>query len=240
MADFIFADKYRLEKGVTRDFYETFLKGLVHKHNNLMGVIQGFSSLILYDDGISNEVRDSAQQMQDSAKIASELNREVLIAAGCSHFEEGQFSLTDMMPFLQGKAEEACNGPGVALQVSPIESLPPVRGDGGKFTQIFEHLIRNAAEAAASTSGGSVAIDAFPPGQASPGGTVDLFIRNTSEELDEEAICNAFVPFETTKGSDHFGLGLTTAAVLAGEMDMRLGLRHADATTTAWVAMPVA
>ena len=41
MADFIFADNYRLDESPTRNFYELFLKGLVHKHNNLMGVIQG-------------------------------------------------------------------------------------------------------------------------------------------------------------------------------------------------------
>ena len=80
MADFIFADDYRLDESPTRNFYELFLKGLVHKHNNLMGVIQGFSSLILYDDDISSEVRDCAQQMQDSSKVASDFE------SGSAHF----------------------------------------------------------------------------------------------------------------------------------------------------------
>lgn len=240
MADFFFADDYRLDQSPTRAFYETFLKGLVHKHNNLMGVIQGFSSLILYDEEISEEVRDSAQQMQDSSKIASTLNQEVLTSAGCSRCDEGAVSITDLLSFWKDKAGGICQDAGVGLQITPREGLPVVKGDGGKLSEIFFHLVRNAAEAAAEISGGSVAVDLFPPGEASPGTNVDLFVRNTSVAMSDDDVRKAFEPFHTNKGSEHFGLGLTTAAVLSGQMGMRLGLRHAEGTTTAWLAMPQA
>lgn len=240
MADFFFADRYRLDEGPTRDFYESFLKGLVHKHNNLMGVIQGFSSLILYDDGISSEVRESAQQMQDSSKVASDLNQEVLIASGCSRCDRSAVSIGELVTFWSDKANEICNRAGVALQVNARDGLPAVTGDGGKLTDVFTELIKNAAEGAAEVGGGSVAIDIFPPGEASPGTNVDLFIRNSSPAMDAEALEKAFEPFHTTKGAEYFGIGLTAAAVMAGQMGMRLGLRHADATTTAWLAMPPA
>ena len=84
MADFLYADDFRLGQGPTRRFYEFFLKGYVHKHNNLMGVIQGFSALILFDDTINEEVRESAEQMQTSARAATDLNREILGATGCA------------------------------------------------------------------------------------------------------------------------------------------------------------
>lgn len=238
MADFFFADDYRLDQSPTREFYETFLKGFVHKHNNLMGVIQGFSSLILYDDSINDEVRESAQQMQDSSKIASSLNQEVLISAGCSRVDDGTASVGDLVTFWKDKAGEICQASGVGLIVNPREGLPRVKGDGSKLSEVFFNLVRNAAEAAAQVSGGSVAVDLFPPGEASPGNNVDLFIRNTSVEMSEADVKKAFEAFHTSKGSEHFGLGLTTAAVISGQMGMRLGLRHADGTTTAWLAMP--
>ncbi|MDF1824874.1 MAG: ATP-binding protein [Verrucomicrobiales bacterium] len=238
MADFYFADDYRLDQSPTREFYETFLKGFVHKHNNLMGVIQGFSSLILYDDDINEEVRESAQQMQDSSKIASSLNQEVLISAGCSRCDDGTASVTDLMTYWKDKAGEICQAAGVGLQINSRDGLPRVKGDGSKLSEIFFHLVRNAAEAAAEVSEGSVAVDLFPPGEASPGTNVDLFVRNTSVPMSEEDVKKAFEPFHTSKGSEHFGLGLTTACVISGQMGMRLGLRHADGTTTAWLAMP--
>lgn len=240
MADFFFADDYRLDESPTRDFYETFLKGLVHKHNNLMGVIQGFSSLILYDDGISEEVRDSAQQMQDSSKMASTLNQEVLISSGCGRCEEGAVAMTDVLGYWKNKAEEICGAANVGVQISPRDGLPSVKGDSGKLSEIFVHLVKNAAEAAAEVSGGSVAVDLFPPGEASPGNNVDLFVRNTSVAMSDEEVKKSFEAFHTSKGSDHFGLGLTTAAVISGQMGMRLGMRHAEGTTTVWLAMPQA
>lgn len=240
MADFFFADEYRLDQSPTRDFYEVFLKGLVHKHNNLMGVIQGFSSLILYDDGISEEVRDSAQQMQDSSKIASVLNQEVLSSAGCAHCEEGTIIISDVLNYWRNKAGEICEASEVGLEINARDGLPTVKGDGAKLSEIFAHLARNAAEAAAEVSSGSVAIDIFPPGEASPGNNVDLFVRNTSVAMSEEDVKKSFEPFHTSKGSEHFGLGLTTASVISGQMGMRLGMRHAEGTTTVWLAMPQA
>jgi len=240
MADFIFADQYRLEEGPTRTFYENYLKGLVHKHNNLMGVIQGFSSLILYDEGISSEVRENAQQMQDSAKRSSDLNRDVLTAAGCGRCEPERVELAGMLDYWRGKAEEMCGAAGVPLHFEARQGLVPVRGESGKITEIYTHLLRNAVESAKEVSGGSVAVDLFPPGEASPGDNVDLFVRNSCEQLATEDLERAFEPFHTTKGSEHFGLGLTAAAILAGQMEQRLGLRFADATMTAWLALPPA
>jgi signal transduction histidine kinase len=240
MAEFIFADDYRLDESSTRRFYEFFLKGLVHKHNNLMGVIQGFSSLILYDEDISDEVRENAQQMQDSAKIASELNRDVLVAGGCGRCDMESVAVADVLPYWSETANEICTAAGVSMQTNFSEGLPAISGDRGKLTEVFKQLVRNAADAASEIGGGSVAIDIFPPGQASPGNNVDLFIRNSSGEMSADDLRQAFEPFHSSKGANAFGLGLTIAAVLAGQMGMRLGLRHAEATTTAWLAMPPA
>tara|TARA_R110002096_G_scaffold32485_3_gene94387 strand:+ start:1366 stop:2091 length:726 start_codon:yes stop_codon:yes gene_type:complete len=238
MADFIFADDYQLDESPTRRFYEEFMKGLVHKHNNLMGVIQGFSSLILYDDGISDDVRESAKQMQDASKTASDLNREILIATGCSRCDKDTLTLDVVFPHWKNKADEICKASGVSVHVNYREGLPAITGDSRKLGEIFSQLMMNAAEAAAETPNGSVAIDMFPPGEASPGSNVDMFIRNTSIEMSEDDLKRVFEPFHTTKGSEHFGIGMTTAAVLAGQMGMRLGLRYAEGTTTAWISLP--
>lgn len=237
MADFVFADDYQLGQNSTRRFYEQFLKGYIHKHNNLMGVIQGFSSLILYDDTINEEVRESAEQIQTSARVASDLNREVMGASGCGRVDLGAVRLSDILPFWKGKCEEICAASMVKFALTVRENIPPLAGDSAKLGELIFHLVRNAAESAGDFSQGSVAVDFFPPGEASPGTNVDLFIRNTSAELGPDALHRAFIPFETTKGSEHFGIGLTTAAVLAGDMGMRLGLRCANGTMTAWLAI---
>ncbi len=205
-----------------------------------MGVIQGFSSLILYDDSINDEVRENAEQMQTSSKAATELNREVLGAAGCARCETSPMQLVDALPFWKSKTEELCSAAGTAFALEAHPGLPPVLADSTRLAEVYFHLLRNAAEGAAEHPGGHVAVDLFPPGAASPGGTVDLFVRNRSADLGAEALAKCFLPFETTKGAGHFGIGLTSAAILAGDMGMRLGLRCAEGTMTAWLAIPAA
>lgn len=240
MSDFVFADDYRLAPGPTRQFYELFLKGYVHKHNNLMGVIQGFSSLILYDDTINDEVRESAEQMQISAKAATDLNRDVLSAAGCARCDAAPMRIPDALAYWSSKAQEICAKGSVPFELNAKDGLPPVMADSTRLGELVFHLVRNAAEAATGFPGSPVVVDLFPPGTASEVGTVDLFVRNRSADIDAAGLRRCFQPFETSKGADHFGIGLTSAAVLAGDMGVRLGLRNADGIMTAWLAVPVA
>lgn len=236
---FLFADHLVLDDSPTRDFYKSVLQGLIHKNNNVLGVIQGFSSLILMDD-VSKSVRDNIEQMRNASQTASDLSRVILTASGCSRVVCDPISLQELIPHIEQTAGECCEKSGVPLQFTTRPNLPLVLADGGKLSELLTELIRNAAEAAGEIPAGEVAIDILPPGEASPleDGRVDFFIRNSSEPLSSEAIREAFIPFHGSKSSEHFGLGLTAAGVLAGQMGMKLGLRHSEGTTTAWLSLP--
>ena len=238
---FLFADHLVLDDSPTRDFYKSVLQGLIHKNNNVLGVVQGFSSLILMDE-VSKSVRDNIEQMRNAANTASDLARVILTASGCSRVACDPISLEEMIPHIEQTAGECCEKNGVPLQFTTRPHLPRVLADGGKLSELLTELIRNAAEAAGEVPAGEVAIDILPPGEASPieEGRVDFFIRNSSGPLSPEAIREAFIPFHSSKSSEHFGLGLTAAGVLSGQMGMRLGLRHSEGTTTAWLSLPVA
>jgi signal transduction histidine kinase len=69
---------------------------------------------------------------------------------------------------------------------------------------------------------------------------VDIFIRNSGPTIPPENLPKVFEPFMTTKESSHYGIGLTAAAVLSGMMDIPLGIRSKDGTTTVWLQVPVA
>ncbi|MEM7696799.1 MAG: ATP-binding protein [Verrucomicrobiota bacterium] len=240
MSDFIFAEAYVLEPSITRSYYESFSKGFVHKINNQIGIIQGFASLVQYEDNIPESIKEAIDQIQSATAATSAVNQAALIASGCSAVDQGQVDLAAMNHFLKEKCEGIAAEANVPLQFDFREGVPLVQGDTRHLSNIIEHLVRNAVEAAKEIDGGTVAVDAFAPGEASESGHVDLFIRNSSAELSADQISKSFEPFESTKGSDHFGLGLTISAVLANDMKMRLGLRYAEETTTAWLAMPVA
>jgi len=240
MADFVFADNYSLGAGHARDYLRIFLRGLVHKQNNYLGVIQGFSSLMLTEEGITPGIRENALQMHESAKIASRMNEALLGAAGNPGVSVEKMNFADVRSFLVRKAEEVGAQHGVSVATTIGEALPDLRGDAGALRDVLVPLLVNAVEGAAETESRAASLDVFAPGKASESGHIDLFVRNSAADLSEPELEKCFEPFHSTKSGEHFGLGLTAAAILAGDMGMRLGLRSESGTMTAWLAIPPA
>lgn len=239
---FFFADHLVLDESPTRDFYKSILQGLIHKNNNVLGVIQGFSSLILMDDGLAPSLRENVEQMKNSSMDASELAKVMLTAGGCARVLPETVDLAEFLPNIERKTREACEEQSLSVRFNASPDLPPIVADSNRLNELLTELIRNAAEAAGTVSGGEVAVDVLPPGEASGVelNRVDFFIRNSGEDIPEEKLHEIFKPFLSTKGSTHYGLGMTSAGVLAGQMNMRLGIRSAEGTTTVWLSMPVA
>jgi signal transduction histidine kinase len=240
MAEFFFADKYVLDDGTSRDFYVAFMKGLVHKTNNLVGVVQGFGSLVLMENNLDREVRENITQMDSAARAMTELNKKVLVATGCGKLDIGEVNLPDIFKFQEQKAKSIGAGLGVNLKFQVAPNLPKVMMDTPKFSEVFENLIKNAVESAATTPGKVVAVEVYGPGTATPSGYVDLFIRNTSANIPAAKMPELFEGFYSSKGNHHFGLGLTIAAILCGQMKIRLGLKNENNVMTTWLSIPVA
>lgn len=236
--NFVFADHLVLDESPTRDFYREMLQGLVHKNNNVFGVIQGFSSLILMESGLDSGVKENVEEMKKSSVSASDLAKTILTSAGCSRVKPESTALGEFFPWIESNARELCNQNGVELVFNGGSDLPNVSVDSTKINELFGSLIQNAAEAAAGQPGGKVAIDVLKV--SNDENRVDLFIRNTTtRDFTNEELKKFYEPFYTTRdASIHNGLGLTTAGVLAGQMGMRLGLRSSDNTMTAWLSMP--
>ena len=99
-------------------------------------------------------------------------------------------------------------------------TVPEVKGDAAHLKQALVELVTNAAEEAGK-AGGEMAMDILSPGQATPmeENRVDIFVRNTGSEIPADQLENIFKPFFTTKESDHYGVGLTIAGVLANRWD---------------------
>ncbi len=237
MGEFVFADQFVLESGKTREFFLGFLKGLVHKSNNLVGVVQGFGSLVLLEDDLTEGTRENIEQMDSAARSMSELNKKVLTAGGCANVVCTDANISEMADYLQTKAEAAAAANGVQLSFSTAGGLSPVSIDGSRFHEVFGELINNAAEGAGESEAKAVSVS-FQPGE---NGGVDLLIKNSlaSSEMVPK-MEEMFDFFHSTKGNDHIGIGLITAAVLCGQMSIRLALKNDGTDMTTWLQIPKA
>lgn len=238
---FIFADRFAITDEANAEFYNQLLRGLTHKLNNLLAVIQGFSSLIMMDDGLDETVIENLTHMKEAAQNASGLSERILPAGGCCNCSVQSLKLQDYLPMIDTALREPFVKANVPFQLNAPAEMPAVNVDPGRLKEILLELLTNAAEAAAP-NGGEVALDILNPGQASPAESrmLDIFVRNTGSQIDMSKVEQIFQPFHSTKDSSHFGVGLTTAAVLSKQMGMRLGVNSENNTTTFWLSVPLA
>ncbi len=241
-SDFHFADLLILDDSNTRAFYKNLLQGLIHKNNNTLGVIQGFATLISMEEGLNEEMTENIDHMRHAITNASELAKIILTSGGCANIEPEAADISVMLPYLEQSSKSICEKLGATLQLNQNSPLPPVLVDNGRFQELVRELIKNAAEATVESGQGEVVIDILPPGSitASENHRVDIFVRNTCKDIEADRLKKVFDPFFTTKNNNHYGLGLTTAGVLAGQMKMRLGIRSSEGTTTAWLSIATA
>ncbi len=238
---FVFADHLTLDESPTRDFYKDLLRGLAHKNNNVLAVVQGFSSLILMSDDLDENTRENVQQMRDSSQHAATLSGErILTASGCARISAQPIQLAEYLPLMEGSLRQICERNKVGFTMTLGENLPRVSADTSRLKELLVELMNNAAEAAAEAPGGLVQLDILPPGVVSPieENRLDMIFRNNGASISEERLTEVFRPFYSTKGSHHFGIGITTAGVLAGQMKMRLGITSGEGLTTVWVSAP--
>ncbi len=225
------------------DFFNTLIRGLVHKQNNFLAVIQGFSSLILMNDGLDETTRENLDHMKDAAQGAAGLAERIMAASGCVRITPQPVQLKDYLPVMDHSLRAPFQKHGVPFQINISPDVPPVMVDSGRLKEILGDLLLNAAEAVtASGQSGAAALDVLPPGSVpeSRPGHVDIFVRNTGAPIAPEKLKDVFKPFASTRDSRHFGIGLTVASVLASQMGGTLGVRSNAEATTFWLSIPVA
>jgi len=224
------------------EFWYDLHKGLIHKHNNFLAVIQGFASLILMGGEVDGTTKENLEHIKEATQGATAMGERFLTAAGLSRINLQPVQLAEYLPLMEGNLRLPCQRLNVPLQVSVTPGVPAVKADNAKLKDLLLELIQNGAEAvAASGKPGAVALDVLPPGQVPEGrpGFVDIFVRNTGA-IPPEKMQDIFKSFKSTRDGKHLGIGLKIAAMLAAQMGGTLGLKVQQEPTTFWVSLPVA
>ncbi len=236
---FVFADQFVINDSANAEYYAQLLRGMTHKLNNLLAVIQGFSSLILMDEGIDETIVENLGHIKEASVSASGLSERMLPAGGCTHITIQNLALCDFLPMVENSLKEPFEKAGIPVNIKCPADVPAVKADPGRLKDILMELLSNAAEAAAD-GGGQASFEIYKPGgfSAIEQNRVDILVRNTGSTIPEEKLSTIWEPFSSTKESRHLGVGLSIAAVLAGQMDMKLGVHSAEGTTTFWLSVP--
>jgi PAS domain S-box-containing protein len=193
--------------------------GVAHDFNNMLGVIVGYSDLVLQGVSPTDPLRKKVEEIQKASERARNLTGQLLAFSRRQILEPQVLDLrvlvADMKPML-------CRLIGEHIELTLLSAaaeIGRVKVDQGQMEQILLNLVVNARDA--MPQGGLVRVETKNveideqfarqhPG-ARPGAYVMLAVSDTGSGIDEETKAHIFEPFYTTKEKGKgTGLGLAT------------------------------
>jgi CheY-like chemotaxis protein len=190
--------------------------GVAHDFNNMLGVILGYSALLL------GKVRDGAdrarlEQIVRAGERAAGLTRQLLAFSRKQVLQPRVLALNDLVMDMEGMLKRMI-GEDILL-ATILQEVGNVKADPGQIEQVLMNLVVNARDS--MPRGGQLTIQtsnvtldasyAAERPEVRAGSYVMLAVRDTGIGMAPETRRQIFEPFFTTKGpTEGTGLGLAT------------------------------
>ncbi|MGD8256745.1 MAG: response regulator, partial [Desulfobacterales bacterium] len=195
----------------------TLAGGIAHDFNNLLMTIQGNTSLMLYNMGISDPLYESLKNIEKSVKNGAKLTRQLLGYARKGNYQVTPLDLNDLV---KETAEAiARTRKEITIHSELAEDLDAVLADQGQIEQVLLNLYVNASDA--MPEGGKLTLITRNmtlkdvngmPHTSMPENFVELTVSDTGIGMDKKTLGRIFEPFFTTKEMGK-GTGLGLASV---------------------------
>jgi nitrogen-specific signal transduction histidine kinase/ActR/RegA family two-component response regulator len=192
--------------------------GVAHDFNNILTVVHGHASLLLYDQELSKPAANSARQIAQAVERAAGLNRQLLTFSRRQVMQPRRLDLNEVvsnMTMMLGRIL----GEDITLQLNYSPHPAHVHADASMIEQVLLNLAVNARDAmpgggqlAIKISGTSLAAKhlSYHP-EARAGEFICLGVVDNGCGIAPENLRRIFEPFFTTKEvGKGTGLGLAT------------------------------
>ncbi len=182
----------------------TLAAGVAHELNNPLGVILGFTDLLLEKFDKDSQDFQDLKTIERHSLHCKEVVENLLSFARHGEGTSEYFDLYDSIHEIIGVVKHSLDMNNIHLRLDLLPGLPVVKGDARQMQQVFLNLINNAS--AAMKDGGILEIrTSLDNGQ----GRVCIAVRDNGHGIKEEHLENIFDPFFTTKSEgEGTGLGL--------------------------------
>jgi PAS domain S-box-containing protein len=192
--------------------------GVAHDFNNMLGVIIGYSELLLERNDSDERSYKAAEEIRTAAERAAALTRQLLAFSRKQVLEPRLLDLNVVVTNLV-KMLHRLIGESVELVILPGEGIGTVKADPGQVEQVILNLAVNARDA--MPQGGRLVIETSNVAMGAndididkslePGRYVLLTIADSGHGMPPEIRDRIFEPFFTTKEAGKgTGLGLST------------------------------
>jgi PAS domain S-box-containing protein len=210
----------------------TLAAGIAHDFNNLLTGLIGNVSLAQMSLTSSHEARSLLDEAQRAASRATALTRQLLT------FAKGGAPLRRRMNLgqvVRDSANLAISGTNVSCQFDLPEEDLAAMADEGQLAQVFQNLVRNAAES--MPQGGTVRVK-LSQQAGSDGDEISVEVTDQGPGIAPELLDKIFLPFFSTKERGS-GLGLAVAYSIIQKHGGRIQVSSAlGVGTTFRVSLP--
>jgi len=195
----------------------TLAAGIAHDFNNLLGGIIGYTSLIQLEDNLDESVKEIINAIEETAKRASNLTKQLLGFARKGKYENKPVQLNDILDEVYGIITLRLQKK-ISIKKKYAKNLRMVMGDSSQFQEVFLNICLNAIDA--MPNGGTLTLKSecvendhsfkkkFPHPRASA--YVHIAIQDTGVGIDSDTLSKILDPFFTTKSPGRgTGLGLS-------------------------------
>jgi signal transduction histidine kinase/ActR/RegA family two-component response regulator len=190
--------------------------GVAHDFNNLLTAIRGHAELLLADLPEGDAIRDDIHEIEDAARRATGLTRQLLAFSRKQVLQPRALDLNAVVQDMERMVGRLI-GEHITLVASLSPELASIRADRSQIEQVVLNLAVNARDA--MPAGGRLLIetavidtpDGSPHPEVRAGRWVMLRVSDTGVGMDAATSAQAFEPFFTTKPPGQgTGLGLST------------------------------
>jgi two-component system, NtrC family, sensor kinase len=191
----------------------TLAAGVAHEINNPVGVMLGFTELLLDKlppDSKEHEMLKTIERQGLNAKrIVENLMTFARQPAKHEDFTDVNEDITNVLALVQNNLLTKK----VDVELRMAKGLPRIRGDAGELQQVFLNLINNAA--AAMPNGGKLTVIT----KTNPyNHMVEAILADTGTGIPKKNADRIFVPFFTTKKvGEGTGLGLAVSYAIVNK-----------------------
>ena len=192
--------------------------GMAHEFNNYLGIVLGYSELLLEEAGTTEGLRRNVAEIEAATQRAASLTRQLLALSRRQVLEPKVLDINAVVWETHKLLRRLIPG---NIDLVPVlePNLQPVKVDPAQIQQILINLVVNARDA--MPQGGKVVIEtanveldeeyAGRHIELQPGRYVMLGVSDNGSGIDEQTKARIFEPFFTTKQEGKgTGLGLST------------------------------
>jgi two-component system, NtrC family, sensor kinase len=181
--------------------------GIAHEINNPLGIIMGYTQLLLRGSYQGTQIQDDLRTIEKHARSCKKIVDDLLKFARSTRTNKASVDINQCLTEVISLLLHQLELDNITLETNLHSGLPTVIGDEEKLKQVFMNLLVNAKQAISRS--GNISVRCFNDIQE---GAVRVLISDTGCGIAPQVIDKIFDPFFTTKPvGEGTGLGLSVS-----------------------------